>query len=83
MEQELIDFITREFMEEPQEGSSLGSEDDILTTGIIDSLGVMKLVSFIEKEFSINIPPGDVTIENFLNVSVITNYIEKQKTLSS
>lgn len=77
MEQQLIEFISREFLSDDAE---LGNEDDLLTTGLIDSLGVMRLVSFMETEFCITVPPQDVTIENFLSVRTIAEYVAGRKT---
>ena len=53
-------------------------EDDLLGSGLIDSLGVMRLVSFVEETFNIKIPPEDIIIENFMDVKAITNYVEHQ-----
>ena len=50
--------------------------DELLMAGILDSLGVMRLLSFIEKELDIHVPVQDVTIENFSTVEIISNYLE-------
>jgi D-alanine--poly(phosphoribitol) ligase subunit 2 len=47
-----------------------------LEEGLIDSLGVMRLVAFLEEEFDVKIPPQDLTIENFITVQAITTYLE-------
>ncbi|MCA9050516.1 MAG: acyl carrier protein [Planctomycetaceae bacterium] len=72
MEQRLLTFISNEFSPDEQ---SLAADDDLLTSGLIDSLGVMRLVSFIESEFSVTVPPQDVTLENFATVSSIARYV--------
>ena len=55
----------------------LSPEDDLLGSGLLDSMGVMRLVGFVEETFSIKIPPEDIVIENFMDVKSITNYIER------
>jgi len=55
----------------------LSPEDDLLGSGLIDSMGVMRLVSFVEETFNIKIPPEDIVIENFMDVKAITNYVER------
>ena len=82
MEPELIDFISRTFLSGTTTGR-LTADDDLLTTGLIDSLGVMRLVGFIESQFAISVPPRDVTIENFLNVRLIVNYVSARRRTSS
>lgn len=58
--------------------NDLSPEDDLLGTGLIDSMGVMRLVGFVEETFNIKIPPEDIIIENFMDVKAITNYVESQ-----
>jgi acyl carrier protein len=55
----------------------LSPEDDLLGSGLIDSMGVMRLVSFVEENFHIKIPPEDIVIENFMDVKAIVNYVER------
>jgi acyl carrier protein len=54
----------------------LSPEDDLLGSGLLDSMGVMRLVGFVEETFNIKIPPEDIVIENFMDVKAITNYVE-------
>ncbi len=72
---ELIrEFIADELIVDDLD-AGIGNDEDLLTSGLVDSLGVMRLVGFIQDEFSIDVPPEDVTIENFLSLSKISNYI--------
>ena len=50
-------------------------EEDLLGNGIVDSLGMMQLVVFLEKEFKVKVAPGDMTVENFNTVSSISEYL--------
>jgi acyl carrier protein len=59
---------------------ALSPEDDLLGSGLLDSMGVMRLVGFVEETFNIKIPPEDIVIENFMDVKAIANYIESQHT---
>ena len=54
----------------------LTPEDDLLGSGLLESMGVMRLVGFVEETFHIKIPPEDIIIENFIDVKAITNYVE-------
>lgn len=44
---------------------TIQAETELLMSGIIDSLGVVNLVSWLEEHASVEIDPGDVVIENF------------------
>ncbi len=70
------EFIAEELVLDELE-DEIGHDEDLLTSGMIDSLGVMRLVGFIQDEFEISVPPEDVTIENFLTLATISNYIAK------
>lgn len=50
-------------------------DDDLLTTGRVDSLGVMRLIGFLESKYAMSIPMEDITIENFLNCDSIGAYL--------
>ena len=55
----LINYINDQFLEDqPQE--SIDVQDDLLSEGIIDSLGMMKLIRFIEEKFDIKVRPEDM-----------------------
>ena len=56
----------------------LSPEDDLLGSGLLDSMGVMRLVGFIEENFNIKIPPQDIVIEHFMDVNAITKYVESK-----
>ena len=56
---------------------NIGADDDLLSSGLLDSLSVMALVSFIEQEMNISVPPEDVLIENFSSLSSIDAYLNR------
>lgn len=56
------------------------SDDDLLWTNkILDSITIIELVVELESEYGIKIPMSDVVLENFEQVSLIANYIERNK----
>ncbi len=57
----------------------LKDEDLLVESGIIDSLGIMTLLSFIEERFSIQIASEDLMPENFSSISTIAGLIERQQ----
>ena len=75
MQQILIKYISAELVGEIL-NHEIDIHDDLLGSGLVDSLGMMKLILFIETEFEIKVPPEDMIIENFMTVSHICNYLE-------
>ncbi|SDE78862.1 Acyl carrier protein [Pricia antarctica] len=73
MTDKIISYIKTEISMEPVDDIDL--EEDLLGNGIVDSLGMMQLVVFLEKEFKVKIAPEDMTVENFNTVSSISEYL--------
>ncbi|MEM7103981.1 MAG: acyl carrier protein [Bacteroidota bacterium] len=57
----------------------LAAEDDLLGSGLVDSMGMMNLIAFIENHFELKVPPEDMTIENFMTIDAISSYLEGRK----
>lgn len=53
-------------------------DDDLLVGEIIDSLGMMRLVAFIEATFNITVPLEDITIQNFRTIEMIDEYLTRR-----
>ena len=58
-----------------------GIQDDLplLEKGILDSLGVLDLVEFIEKEFHIPISDDDLSPENFQSIEQLTRFVNSRQ----
>jgi acyl carrier protein len=54
----------------------LKNSDALLESGIVDSLGVLDLVNFIEQEFSINVEDEELTPENFQTIDRLAAFVE-------
>ena len=57
----------------------ISPEDDLLGSGLVESMGMMRLIQFIEEEYDFKVPPQEMTIENFMTVEAMVDYIEKVK----
>ena len=74
----IIKFIDEEILY-GQSDEPVEADTNLLLTGLVDSLGIMRLVLHIEEELGISVPPEDIVIENFLTVADMTRYLEGQK----
>jgi acyl carrier protein len=70
----LLDYIKKELAVGSKRNIQMN--DDLLSAGIIDSLGVLQLVAFIEEQFNIQMPDEDVVLENFQSVNSLANYLD-------
>lgn len=54
--------------------------DELLLSGLVDSLGAVRLIAHIEEHLGVRIPPEDVVIENFQSVDAIVAYLTQRQT---
>lgn len=79
-QQTIAHFISAQLLEGSRE---VGVDDEVVLDGTIDSLGVTRLIDFLEKEFGVTIAAQDVTIENFLSASTMAAMVEARQTTGS
>ena len=73
MKQEIIQFIQTDLLNNQV---TLTEDQDLLVSGLIDSMAVMRLVNFLESKVEATIPPEDITLENFSSIDTITQYLQ-------
>jgi len=57
----------------------LSDIDSLIDSGIIDSLAIMKLLSFLEEQFEIQIGGDELVMENFETIDAIEQMIAGKK----
>lgn len=57
----------------------LGADDSLLAKGLLDSLSILKTVTFCEEQFGITIPDEDVLPDHFESVRSIARLVERVK----
>jgi acyl carrier protein len=60
------------------EDGNLEEDTSFLEEGIIDSTGILELVSFLEEEFSITVDDEDLVPENLDSIKNVVTYLEKK-----
>ena len=71
------DFIQAEIVNDPS--ANLSPEQNLLLSGILDSLAVFRLVAHLEEQYEIEIPPHDVTLEHFATLANIDAYVQSRR----
>jgi acyl carrier protein len=72
------DYVVSELMA-TSDGNGLSDSDALIETGVIDSLGIMKLIGFLEEKLSIQIDDMELTPENFASIEAITNLVQSKQ----
>jgi acyl carrier protein len=60
----------------------LADDTPLIERGILDSLGIWNLVSFIEEEFGVTVDDEELIPEHFGTIALITSLIETKTTVS-
>jgi acyl carrier protein len=59
-------------------GRELDDEESLLDARIIDSLGILELVGYLEKTFAIEVADDDLSPENFDSIGALTRYVARR-----
>jgi acyl carrier protein len=75
-ENALAEFVRNELLHGRK--VALTDDADLLSAGIVDSLGILRLVAFIEKHFGVKVPDEDVVFENFQSIGAMAGYVSQR-----
>jgi acyl carrier protein len=57
---------------------SIGDGESLLASGIVDSLGVLDVVQFLEEKFGLMLSDEDMLSENFETIASIAEFVAGQ-----
>ena len=57
---------------------NIATKESLLSEQVIDSLGIIEIVSHIELKYNLQMEQEDLTIENFDSVKAISSYISSK-----
>ena len=71
-------FILSEFLpgEDPE---SLTASTPLMSSGILDSLATLKLITFLEEQFGVSIAAHEADEENFETIDDINKLVESKR----
>ncbi|MUH36574.1 acyl carrier protein [Zobellia amurskyensis] len=79
MKEKIVSYIKNKLVTESIE--TINIHEDLLGSGLVDSIGMVQLVLFIETEAGIKVSPEEMTIENFMTINHMLRFIaSKQNT---
>jgi acyl carrier protein len=82
IEDQIKDYIAKNLLFSDN-GFPYDDNVSFLDEGIVDSVGVMELVSFVEDDFGVQVEDLDITPENFDSVNKIAAYIRRKNNLNA
>lgn len=70
--EDLIGYLKNDLnIDEP-----VDAETELFSSGLLDSVSMVSLITFIEERSGATIQPGDVTLDNFDTVERIQTYVQ-------
>jgi acyl carrier protein len=79
LEEGITESKVRRFLEESFPlVRNVGNDSLLLGTGLLDSLGVLEVVGFVEREFHITVLDEDLSPENFRTIKSIAAFVSQK-----
>ena len=57
---------------------TLGNEDSLMEKGIVDSTGVLQIVTFLDEQYGIAVADAELIADNFDSISRLTAFVERK-----
>lgn len=76
MNAQIRDFVLEKFPLARRQ--HLKDSDALLETGILDSLGVLDVVTFLEEKFSITVADDELVPENFQSIETLSAFVKRK-----
>jgi acyl carrier protein len=78
IEQTTREFILKELLYEEQ-GATLADEENLFARRAVDSIGVLRLVTFLEETYGIQMSDDDMAPENLESVRRIADLVRRKR----
>jgi acyl carrier protein len=73
-------YIRKNFLY--SDSQPLADDQSLLGTGVVDSTGILELITFLEEEFSLRFKDEELVADNFDSVNRISAFVERKLTAS-
>lgn len=75
----IADFVHREFLFDEKERKPQADDTLVGPGGVVDSVGLHQLITFIETSFGIEVGDLDILPENFETLSALGSYVDRKR----
>lgn len=75
IETTLAEFLEKNFVPRGAK-AEIGFEQDLFATGVLDSAGVLFLITWLETEFGVRVPDEDLVPAHFSTIASVAAYLE-------
>ena len=75
IEQVITAFIREEFL--AGRDGAIDRDENLVTSGLVDSVGIVRLVAHLESALEVKIPPTDLIPANFRTIGAMAAYLAR------
>ena len=79
MDAQAIERFIVEDLLQGERGKAITLDEPLVSTGVIDSLGLLRLIDFLEHEMGFAIGDGEVILDNFETMQKILQFVERKQ----
>jgi acyl carrier protein len=76
MKEDIRDYVCSDLL--LNEDLKIEDDENLLLNGVLDSLALMRLIMHLEDTYDVEIPPAEITLENFASLTAMTEYLENR-----
>ena len=62
-----------------QANKTVTYDEELVDRGVIDSMGLMNLIAFLEERVGVRVPDDEVMLENFATINAIVKTVDRLK----
>lgn len=77
IERDLRQFLADNFILDDG-GAGIGMDESLTESGVLDSMGVLELITFLEERFGFSVPDEDTLPENLDSIARLVSYVERR-----
>jgi acyl carrier protein len=78
IKEEIRQYVLNEFLP-GEKASNLGDDTPLRTSGIVDSVGLLRLIDFVEERYKIQVDAHEAGVENFDRIEDMAAFIQKKR----
>ena len=71
-------FISNELLF-GQSRTQIDPDQDLINSGLLDSVAILRLILFIEEQFGVRIEDGEVLPDNFRTINMVKGFVQAKQ----
>ena len=76
--EEVRQYVLTQFLQ-GEKMENLQDDTPLLTSGIVDSVGMLRMIAYLENRFGSEVDAHDATVDNFDRIGDIAAFIESKR----